>query len=106
MDPYLRDFKNLTTQKYEIDSGLELSKILAVNKENVNLSILHQNIRSINKNIDEFKIFLHQINTSIDCIILTETWKIDNLDIYRMQGYEIIYNNGNFNKSDGVVIYI
>ena len=23
-----------------------------------------------------------------------------------MQGYEIIYNNGNFNKSDGVVIYI
>lgn len=106
MDPYVRDFNGQTTETYVLDTALELSEILAVNKENVNFTTLHQNIRSINRNIDEFKTFLYQINTNIDCIVLTETWKIDNIDIFKLQGYEIIYNAGNFNKSDGVVVYI
>lgn len=106
MDPYLRDFKSQTTETYVIDSAVELSEVLTVNKININFTILHQNIRSISKNLNELKIFLSQCNKNIDCVVLSETWKVDNIDIYKMQGYDIIYNNGNFNKSDGLIVYI
>lgn len=105
MNPYIKEFK-YETETFELDSVYQLNEVYAVNKENTNFTIFHQNIRSVNKNIDEFKILLRQVSTNIDCIILTETWKIENIDIYKMPNYEIIYNNGCFNKSDGVIVYI
>lgn len=38
------------------------------------LFIIHQNIRSFNKNIDELEVFLQQLNSTPDIVILSETW--------------------------------
>ena len=40
------------------------------------LLIIHQNIRSFNKNFDSFSVFINSINRNIDIIVLTETWFI------------------------------
>lgn len=38
------------------------------------LLVLHQNIRSFNKNFDEFSVFLGELRRNVDVIVLTETW--------------------------------
>ena len=47
-----------------------------------NISILHLNIRSSNKNFEHFKIFLSNLNFSFSIICFSETWLNDsNVDI-------------------------
>ena len=38
------------------------------------LRIIHQNIRSFNKNYDEFSVFLKQFSLGWDVLIFSETW--------------------------------
>ena len=42
---------------------------------NHSLNVIHLNIRSFNRNIDEFKLFLSRVNVNFSVIILTETWE-------------------------------
>lgn len=71
------------------------------------INVLHLNIRSINKNFDEFLVFLEMIGKSqIDLIFLSETWKVDNEDIYNISGFNLIYSEGNYNQNDGIIAYI
>lgn len=69
-------------------------------------SVLTQNITSINKNLDNFLVHLELANYKFDVIILTETWKVDCIDYYKIQGYNVSYNHGRFNQNDGVVVFI
>ena len=39
-------------------------------------------------------------------IVLSETWVVENKNLYSLPDYNIIYNQGNLNKNDGVVMYI
>lgn len=73
---------------------------------NFNLRIFHLNIRSIGKNLDELKVVLSSLNHTYDIIVLTETWKIVDVNSFHMSDFDIIYNNGRVNQNDGVVIYI
>lgn len=73
---------------------------------NFNLRIFHLNIRSIGKNLDELKVVLSSPNHTYDIIVLTETWKIVDVNSFHMSDFDIIYNNGRVNQNDGVVIYI
>lgn len=50
-----------------------------------NFNILHFNIRSIRKNFEELIIYLHRIElNNIDVIVLSETFKVDNLDDFKI----------------------
>ena len=49
---------------------------------------------------------LHQINTSLDCIILSETWRIYDTNLFYLEGYETIYNKGELNQNDGVIVFL
>lgn len=52
-------------------------KVLKILKKNaMNLKIFSNNIRSISKNFDELSVFLEDLDSSIDCIVLTESRKI------------------------------
>lgn len=104
MDRYIRDFRWKTIDSYSIDNTLELNNTLKCNYSN--LKLIHNNIRSINKNLDEFKIFLSDINYDIDLIILTETWKIEDTSLYNLIGYNLVYNKGDINQNDGVVVFV
>lgn len=64
------------------------------------------NIRSIQKNFDDLIIFLRQFSNDFDIIVLSETYQVYDLNLFDIDGYDIIYNHGNNNRNDGILIYI
>lgn len=76
-------------------------------KQSYDISVINLNIRSINKNYDEFLLLLEAVSVDFDVIILTETWQIQpDLGKYELDKYKIYYNFGNINQNDGVIIYV
>lgn len=67
--------------------------------------MINFNIRSYNKNIDEFFIELQAMEIEFDVIVLTECWISDTFIPRRIQGYTGYSTVQNKLKSDGVVIY-
>lgn len=67
---------------------------------------MHNNIRSINKNFDELQILLSQFDSNFDLIALSETWRICNHENFKLEGYDTLYNDGNINQNDGVIVFI
>ncbi|XP_026317893.1 uncharacterized protein LOC113228740 isoform X1 [Hyposmocoma kahamanoa] len=69
------------------------------------LKIIHQNIRSINKNIDQFVVMLEITKINYDVIILSECWlsKLSNLP--ELTGYLSCKSLNNRNQNNGVVVY-
>ncbi|KAJ8980516.1 hypothetical protein NQ317_007936 [Molorchus minor] len=106
MDQYIRDFKLNTLETYTLQNCEEAKTVLQVNNHINNFKILQKNIRSLNKNLDEFVIILHKLVVQLDCLILTETWKLDDPELYNINGYDMLYNQGDYNQNDGVVAYI
>lgn len=51
-------------------------------------------------------ITLDSLNYNFDCIIFTETFKIGDIKLFNIPGYNLIYNGGDQNKNDGVVMYL
>lgn len=106
MDPYIQNFE-IETIKTEIVANCdEGNRVLKVNNVFPNFKLLHENIRSINKNLDELKTYIHQFEFDFECLVLTETWEIPDVELCKINGYNLIYNNGNYNQNDGTVIYI
>lgn len=70
------------------------------------IRIIQQNIRSYNKNFDEFLVFLENLKTKFDCIVLTEAWLSDVTSLVQMEGYHVFSSNNSLNRNDGIVIYI
>lgn len=106
MDNYLKYFENKEINTEEVATAVQCSEIFGVNGKSVNFKIFHNNVRSLHKNLDEIKIFLEQQEYPFECIVLTETHKLLALEEYRMNGYDIIYNEGEVNSFDGTVVYL
>jgi hypothetical protein len=75
------------------------------NDASMNLKIFHLNIRSYGKNIDQVLIFLQDLKTEFDIIILGEAWLSYNTLFVSLDGYDIITTTQSQNKNDGLVIY-
>ena len=75
-------------------------------------SIIHINIRSINKNFEHFKSFYSKLGYMFDVICFTETWDDANVNLasnsnFQLPGYSIVSqarNNGL--KGGGVALYV
>ena len=70
-----------------------------LNMEGEYITIINQNIRSINKNFDDFVLLLNRINTNVDIIILTECWLSDSSPIPNVSGCKYVLQNHKFSKS-------
>lgn len=105
MDQYIRDFETNSIETFTLDDG-EAKQILNINANSNNFIILQNNIRSLSKNLDEFILFLHNLKINVDCLILTETWQLEDPTLFNIEGYNMLYNYGNFNQNDGVVAYV
>lgn len=105
MDNYIRDFKIPFIETKTAESILDCREIIKKGPE-TSFTLMNNNIRSIAKNFDELNLLLHSFNYCLDCLILTETFKLYNTDIFNIPGYDLLYNQGDFNKNDGVIIYI
>lgn len=70
------------------------------------LSILNANIRSANKNFDEFLLLFQNLGVRFDVVILTEAWlREDDGSAYHIPGYNTYYGYGDRNRSDGILIF-
>ena len=70
------------------------------------LKIIHINIRSIERNFNEFLTFLSGLQVAFDVVVLTETWHLERSGSnYSIPGYRSHYNHGFVNRCDGVAIF-
>ena len=74
---------------------------------NIELSIFHLNIRSLNKNSSELFQFLQSFKLDFDILVLSEIWSY-NVDLYStlFAGYSFYYDLPLFGSVGGVGIYV
>jgi len=89
-----------------METAVEYKNFLTTNcAEGCVLNIIHLNIRSLQRNYDELVILVNSLK-NIDIIILSETFILSEVSFFAIDGYSIFYNHAEFNKNDGVVMYI
>lgn len=73
-----------------------------------NLSLFHLNVRSLNKNFEEFENLLNVLDLKFSAIALTETWLGDlhEISYFDLPGYVFINENRTSKSGGGVGLYI
>ena len=74
-----------------------------------NFGLFHSNIRSIQKNFDDFKYYVETLNNRFSVIGLSETWTYnndDNAHLYAMKGYSGIFSSRSGKGGGGVCVFI
>ncbi len=74
--------------------------------KDLELSIVHQNIRSYKKNFDDFLVVLSSLKVKFHFIVLTEAWLSDDSNLMHVDGYNMFRTFDNLNNNDGVVVYV
>lgn len=72
---------------------------------NAGLTIVTQNIRSINKNLRDFETYLARLNFEPDIIVLTECWLHEKYTNFDLPNYKYHPSRNYLNQNDGIVIY-
>lgn len=105
MDQFIRDYENniVNTVVYEDMREFSLNVRDIVDGS---FKIFHNNIRSLSQNFEQLQVVLHDLEYDFDCLVLTETFQLDNLALFHIEGYDLVYNGGIFNKNDGIVFYL
>ena len=97
---------NLDVYNCKYTSAENFKNIAKTFNEN-GLSIVSFNIRSFEKNNEEFLAYLTNCNHIFDIIILTETWgKDETHTLLHIPGYQSIHNNRKEKRGGGVSIFI
>lgn len=106
--PELDVINELDQLEINIQGSTDCDKICSkINFKKSFLNIIHFNIRSINKNFNQFLVLLQAFKLIFyDIIVLSETWQLGEDDKYDIDGYTMHYNGANVNQNDGVIIYI
>ena len=83
-------------------------KNMSFNNVDETFSLLHLNIRSINKHFDDLQQLLaNPLNNSFSLIGLTETWLSQSTNQpYALPGYDFVVNNRDNRIGGGVALYI
>ena len=103
MDPFIR---NYTANIAKTNIVKNINEYNQLNNNSMDLRIFQTNIRSIDKNLDELMVLLEQFSNKLDVIVLSETFHVADLDLYKINSYEIFYSHGKLNRNDGVVVYV
>ena len=70
------------------------------------LNLLHVNIRSINRNFDQFLLLYDQFSLhSCDIIVFSECFRISGV-LHQIPGYTTYYNMGDYDRNDGVITFV
>lgn len=77
-----------------------------IDKSSSSINILHMNIRSINKNFEEFRCLLSMLKFQCDVVVFSECWLSKTSTVPVLDGYFSHYTNNNYNQNEGVVIYV
>ena len=84
------NFYNISSLESNYLSSSEIDKNFQ-NFSKESFSVLHLNIRSMNKNFEAFQDFYKSLNTKFSIICLTETWAndsdINHSSLFQLEGY-------------------
>lgn len=75
-------------------------------QSDAHISILAQNIRSLNANFSGLLALMEIMKITCDIIVLTECWLSCNPVIPILEGYDAYKSARSFNQNDGVVLFI
>lgn len=88
----------------KIDSG-QVNEL--TNNKDTFLKIMHLNIRSVNKNLDNLLTFIESYELqNFDIIALSETFQLLSTNNCNIPGYQLFYNEAKYNKNDGVILLV
>ena len=100
------DVSMLHTQNLEQDKLKTNFKDFSKNS----FSVLHLNIRSINKNFEAFTEFYSKLNRIFSAICFSETWasekNINKSSTFQLKNYNVIYQVSNWRKGGGMCIFL
>ena len=73
-------------------------------------SVLHLNIRSMNKNFESFKEFYSKINFKFSIVCFSETW-VDDISFnknsnFQLSGYQVLHQTKKYCKTGGVFVFV
>lgn len=97
---------NQSTYENSIDcSYFDTNDLVSLfgNHNELNLNIIHQNIRSVYRNLPQFLLNLDNLNVHV--IVLTETWITDSSDWIQVPGYNSFHSIRS-GKGGGVTILV
>ena len=76
-------------------------------KSKGDLSFIHFNARSLNKNFQKIKDSIEDLKLSFDIIAISETWaETDTIDGFTLNGYEAFHIVRGQRKGGGVALYV
>lgn len=95
------DFVDVQCKCYNVLDTDSINSELPIEK----FSVIHQNIRSFNKNYDEFSVFLDSLTANFSVIVFTETWFGESTcsEIDGYIGYHV-FRDGR--RGGGVSVYV
>lgn len=91
-------------EAHHIDAPEQCRDLL--NYKNSDISIVCQNIRSVNHNLDDFSLLLDRLNVSADFLVLTECWLPKTKKLPTMENYHTYSTKRNTNQNDGVLVFL
>ena len=101
-DPFSQDSAKVDTPYYSVNIFFEVT----IN----GFSVIHLNIRSLQKNFENFKFFLNSCKTKFDIICLSETWceeLVSNNSLYYLRNYTLFEQPRTSGKrGGGVLMYV
>ena len=104
---FFQNFSSLDTQYFNID---DTRTFVNNNISSNSFSVLHINIRSLQKNFEKFQEFFKTLNFNFSVVCLSETWCDDSLDStknsnYRLRGYKSFHQTRGGRKGRGLCIF-
>ena len=70
-------------------------------------NIIHQNIRSLRSNFEQFVLHLNEIHEKPQLIVLSEIWISDfEVPAYQIEGYNCFAKCNNLKRAGGVIMYV
>lgn len=102
MANFHRYFREIETLSFNTDE--ECKQNLSISKQT--FSIIHLNVRSLDKHFGELEVLMEHHNYIFDIIVCTETWNLKSPELYSLTGYTTIYNSGNINQNDGTIVFV
>lgn len=100
----INDLDKILLQECYLCSPESCKSILT--REEENLKILTQNIRSADCNFSAFEVLLKRIGIEHDIIILTETWNKNKTTFPSLLNYDTYSTFNNKNQNDGIILLI
>jgi len=93
--------------EYKTETYCNIKDVTYFSSPDTDINLIHLNVRSISKNLDNLLTYLHSLNVSFDVVALSETnVVVDKLGNLNIPGYQLCYNDSVINKCDGFIFFI